>query len=97
MPTPTITSATLDKPTYSVGDVATLTVVRADTSTEAHSDSLSITATGADGAISETTTVTVSIDGTVTEASTVSVTDSSGRVWSPVSDDSVTAVFSATI
>lgn len=97
MPTPTITSATLDKASYSVGDSALLTVVRGDTSTEARTDSLSVVATGADGAFSETTTVTVSIEATVSEASTVSVSDSSGRVWTAGADDGTTAQFSATI
>lgn len=97
MPTPTITSATLDKPTYSVGDTATLTVVRADTSTEARSDSLTVGVVGADGTAGESVTLTVSIDATVNETSTVSVSDSSGRVWTSASDDGSQAVFTATI
>lgn len=97
MPTPTITSASLDKDSYAVGDTATLTVVRADGSTEGRSDSLSIVATGADGTPSATETLTITIEATVGESSTISVSDSSGRVWSQASDDGSQAVFTATI
>lgn len=98
MPTPTITSATLDKPSYSVGDLATLTVDVADTSTAERSDTLSVVAVGADGTASETTTLTITIDATVSETTTVSVSDSSGRVWTQTSDAGTNpAVFTATI
>lgn len=97
MPTPTITSATLDKDSYSIGDVALLTVVRGDTSTEAHSDEIDVVALGADGTSSAITTLTISIEATTSESTEVKVTDSSGRAWSTASDDTVTAVLSATI
>lgn len=97
-----IVSATLDKPSYTKGETATLTVVRTDSSTVVASQATSVgTVTETDTATAETTTLAfdllVDTVTTTTGASTVAVTDDAGRVWTQVSDDGGTAVLTATV
>lgn len=88
MATPVITSASLDKPTYKVGDKMTLTVVYGDTDTKALT--VSIVVTDAEGNKSAPTTATAVID-----PLTLSVTDSSGKVWTTVSNNGSVAVLTS--
>lgn len=88
MATPTV-SASLDKPSYPKGATMTLTVTYGDA--DSTTLTLTITATDASGNVSPPTTVTAVIDPTV-----VDVKDSSGKVWTKVSDTGAVAVFKAT-
>ncbi len=92
-----VTSATLDKNPagYAAGDVMTLTVVRAASSTSERVDTLDVGASAADGTQAAKLTITATIEITTPEASTVAFTDSSGRAWTAGRDDGMTAVFTA--
>lgn len=89
MATPTV-SASLDKSTYSTGDVMTLTVSYADPDTQAVS--VTVTVTDSAGNSSAPATVNATIDPAVV---TVSDSDTT-RVWAKQSDTGSVAVYTAT-
>lgn len=93
--TVTISSATLDKPTYAAGETMTLTVVRSATATSAGTLNLTVNASDAAGTQAIPVQVSATIEVTAPEASSVAVTDSSGREWTKQSDDGATSVWTA--
>ena len=97
MAVPVISSATFDATSYATGAVATLTVVRNDTTASSVVDAVSVTVT--DGVTGEvaTTSATLTINDTVTNPTGVAVSSAAGRVFTQVSDDGTTAVFTATV
>lgn len=89
MATPTV-SASLDKPTYQVGDTATLTITYTDDDSKPLS--VTITVTDSSGNTSEPVTVTAVVD-----ALTIDVSDDSGREWAKQSDSGTVAVYTTTV
>jgi hypothetical protein len=84
-------SASLDKASYVPGETATLTV---SYNGDGEANVNTITVRGVDGA-GNAALVTVQL--TVVDKISLSVVDDSGRVWTLLSDDGSTAVFTATI
>lgn len=87
MTSPTL-SASLDKPTYPVGALMTLTVTYGDADRTAMS--VTITVKDAEGNTSAPVTIPVVID-----PLTLTVTSTPARVWTKVSDTGTVAVFTA--
>ncbi|MFG1918645.1 hypothetical protein [Micromonospora sp. NPDC048898] len=87
MAAPTAT-ATLTAPVYSPGDQMLLTVTYADADTKPLT--VTIVVTDAQGNSSAPVKVTAVID-----PLTLTVTDSSGRIWTRVSDNGAVAVYRA--
>lgn len=97
MAQPVISSATFDKDSYSVGDTALLTVVRGDETTTSETDAVTVTATdNVTGEASEFS-ATLTITDVRKDPTTVAVSSAAGRVFTAVSDDGTTAVFSTTV
>lgn len=88
MAAPTV-SASLDKTTYQPDETMTLTVTYADPDTEAVT--VTIVVTDSQGNTSNPAVVTAVVDPSV-----LTVTDSSGRVWTKASDNGSVAVYTAT-
>jgi hypothetical protein len=84
-------SASLDKASYVPGETAILTV---SYNGDGEANVNTITVRGVDGA-GNAALVTVQL--TVVDKISLSVVDDSGRVWTLLSDDGSTAVFTATI
>lgn len=89
MADPTV-SASLDQPTYQIGDTATLTVTYSDPDNETLT--VTVTVTDSAGNISDPATVTAVID-----PSEITIDDQSGRTWTQQSDNGSVAVYTATI
>jgi hypothetical protein len=87
MPAPTV-SASLDKTAYQPDETMTLTVTYSDPDTEAVT--VTVVVTDSQGNTSDPATVTAVVDPSV-----LTVTDSSGRVWTKVSDNGSVAVYTA--
>lgn len=86
MPAPTV-SLTTDKPTYAPGALITATVVYAAPA----GSSWTITGTATDAQGNQATAIVQ-----ISDPVTVKVTDSSNRVYTKISDNGSTAVFTAT-
>jgi len=88
MSTPTV-SAVLDKPSYSPGERMTLTVTYADADTTSYP--VVVTVTDAAGGQGSATVNVVRND-----QLTISVSDPTGKVWVPQSNDGARAVYATT-
>ena len=89
MANPFITSVSFNKAAYAVGEVATMTVVYGDPDTKTQQVEAKVTDSQGN--------VVTAVGTFVVDPLTLTVTDSTGRVWTKQSDSGTTAVFKATI
>lgn len=99
MALPTISSITFDKASYAPGDKITATVHYTPGTSGGTGTTQTLTGTATDTATSATGTLTVTFitgNAVVTDPTTVTVTDTGGHTWTPVSDAGGAAVFTTT-
>lgn len=96
MPATITGTATLDKTSYTAGDLMTLTVVRSATDVQTGSETVTTVVTASDGTAFTITAGPVDVTTTVSVATTLAVSDNGSRAWTAVSDDGSTAVYTAT-
>lgn len=97
MAQPVISSATFDKDSYVAGDTALLTVVRGDETTTSETDAVTVSATDNVTGESSTFSATLTISDVTKDPTTVGATSATGRTFTIVSDDTVTAVLSTIV
>ena len=89
MANPFITSVTFNKAAYAVGEQATMTVVYGDPDTKTQQVEAKVT----DGAGN----VVTAVGSFIVDPLTLTITDTTGRVWTKQTDSGTVAVFKATI
>ena len=99
MAAPVITSLVTDKPSYNTGDLITATVGYTPGTSPANATTTTLAGTATDQATGQTGQLEVTFTvggGERDDLTTLTLADTGGRAWTPVSDSGTVAVFTAT-